>query len=73
VDEAGDVGLLRERFKPFTGNCAAARMLARLARTSGTTRYSEYAQRTLTAMATRAAAEGPLAAEYVLAVRYQAQ
>jgi uncharacterized protein len=73
VDEGGDVGLLRERLKPFATNCVAARMLARLARTSGTAGYAAYAQRTLTAMAGRAPAEGLLAAEYVLAVRSQSQ
>lgn len=68
-DEQSDVGLLRERVKPFTGNCAAARMLSRLARTSDKATYAPYAIRALAAVATRAAAEGPLAAEYVLAVR----
>lgn len=64
-----DVGLLRERIKPFAANCAAARMLRRVARTSRKPEFLEYAERTLTAMAARAAAEGPLAAEYVVAVR----
>jgi uncharacterized protein YyaL (SSP411 family) len=73
VDEGGDVGLLRERLKPFASNCVAARMLARLAKTSGTASYADYAQRTLTAMAVRAPTEGLLAAEYVLAVRSQSQ
>jgi uncharacterized protein YyaL (SSP411 family) len=68
-DRQADVGLLRERVKPFLGNCAAARMLSRLAGTSGKDTYAAYAARTRAAMSTRAAAEGPLAAEYVLAVR----
>jgi uncharacterized protein len=64
-----DVGLLRERIKPFAVNCAAARLLRRVARTSRKPSFLDYADRTLSAMASRAAAEGPLAAEYVLAVR----
>ncbi|MGH9309755.1 MAG: DUF255 domain-containing protein [Vicinamibacterales bacterium] len=68
-DEQADVGLLRERVKPFIGNCASARMLVRLARTSHKDTYAAYAARALAAMSTRAAAEGPLAAEYLLAVR----
>jgi len=71
VDGSGEVGLLRQRFKPFVANCTAARMLDRLAKTSGNADYSERAQRTLAAMSTRASAEGPLAAEYVLALRTQ--
>jgi uncharacterized protein len=68
-DEQADVGLLRERVKPFAGNCAAARMLSRLGLASGKDAYAPYAARALAAMSTRAATEGPLAAEYVLAVR----
>jgi uncharacterized protein len=72
-DRDADVGLLREPVKPFVGNCAAARVLGRLARTSGTPRYAEYALRTLTSMSSRALFEGPLAAEYVLAIGFQSQ
>lgn len=64
-----EVGLLRTRVKPFVSNCVAARMLARLARTAGHTDFGAYTGRTLAALARRAAAEGPLAAEYVLAAR----
>jgi uncharacterized protein YyaL (SSP411 family) len=68
-DERADVGLLREAFKPFAGNCAAAGMLFRLGRASDTHEYATYARRTLSAMAGRATQEGPIAAEYVLALR----
>jgi len=70
---AGEIGLLRERLKPFVSNCTAARMLGRLARVSGTGEYAAYAGRTLQALNGRAGAEGPLAAEYLLAVRALAQ
>ena len=39
------------------------------ARTSRKSEFRDYAERTLVVMALRAAAEGPLAAEYVLSVR----
>ena len=68
-DEAADVGLLGERRKPFAANCAAARLLDRLARTASKPRYRELAERTLSAIGPRAAGEGALAADYVLAVR----
>lgn len=64
-----DIGLLRERLKPFAVNCSAARLLRRVARTSRKSEFRDYAERTLVVMALRAAAEGPLAAEYVLSVR----
>jgi hypothetical protein len=44
-------------------------MLWRVGRTSKKPAFGEYADRTLAAMAPRAAAQGALAAEYVLAVR----
>ena len=65
----GDVGLLTDRLKPFAANCAAARMLGRVAKASKKPRFAELAARTLAALEGLAAAEGPLAAEYVLAVR----
>ncbi|MGH8637414.1 MAG: thioredoxin domain-containing protein [Burkholderiales bacterium] len=68
-DEERDIGLLNERLKPFVGNCVAARLLRRLAKVSGNSAFAGHADRTLAAMSIRAAAEGPLAAEYVLAVR----
>jgi len=71
--DEGDVGLLTEPVKPFAGNCAAARMLDRVARTSKKPRFAELSARTLAALQGRAAGEGPLAAEYVLAVRQSAR
>jgi uncharacterized protein YyaL (SSP411 family) len=72
-DAAGEVGLLRDRFKPFTGNCAAAGMLHRLAGVTEKEMFREFAERTLTAISGRAAAQGPLAAEYVLAAGLAAE
>jgi uncharacterized protein len=71
--EDGDVGLLGERRKPFAINCAAARLLKRLAPLAKKPQFASLAERTLAAMRRRAAAEGPLAAEYVLAVRESGQ
>ena len=68
-----DVGLLAERRKPFATNCAAARLLKRLAHTAKKPRYAELAGQTLAAIGPRAAGEGPLAADYVLAVRATGQ
>ena len=73
ADEANDVGLLGERRKPFAGNCAAARLLDRLGRIANKPRYRELAERTLSAIGPRAAGEGHLAADYVLAVRAAGQ
>ena len=66
---AHDVGLLRHRLKPFVANCEAARMLRRLANVSGEKEFAGLAEETLRAVAVQAAAQGPLAAHYVLAVR----
>jgi uncharacterized protein YyaL (SSP411 family) len=67
--EPDDVGLLRQRRTPFAGNCAAARLLQRLAPVAKKPRFAELAEQTLAAIAPRAAVAGPLAADYVLAVR----
>ena len=64
-----DVGLLRHPLKPFVANCEAARMLRRLATVSGDNGFAGLADETLNAVAAQAAAHGPLAAHYVLAVR----
>ena len=66
-----DIGLLVDRHKPFVANCAAARVLQRLARATRSKQqdFAGDAARTLAAIAPQAAAEGPLAAEFVLAVR----
>ncbi len=66
-DEHERIGLMRERFKPFTSNCETARVLARLAKTSGDHDFAEKATRTLAAMAPLAPRQGPLAAHYLLA------
>jgi uncharacterized protein YyaL (SSP411 family) len=66
-DEA--VGLMRTRLTPFVANCEAAQVLNRLAATSGDHDFSERAAATLKALGPLAAAHGPLAAHYVLAVR----
>jgi uncharacterized protein YyaL (SSP411 family) len=70
---SGEVGLLTEPRKPFAPNCAAARLLDRLGRIVNQPRYRELARRTLFAIGPRAAGEGPLAADYVLAVRAVSQ
>jgi uncharacterized protein YyaL (SSP411 family) len=72
-DPRRDWGLLRQAVKPFCANCLAARVLRRLSRTAESGEFDEYADRTIDAMASRAAAEGPLAADYVLAVRHTAR
>jgi uncharacterized protein YyaL (SSP411 family) len=54
---------------PFVGNCEAAQVLTRLAATSGDAVFSERATAALAAVGSLAAAHGPLAAHYVLAVR----
>jgi uncharacterized protein YyaL (SSP411 family) len=64
-----DIGLLRQPLKPFVANCEAARMLRRLALVTGDNEFAGLADETLRAVAAQAAAQGPLAAHYVLAVR----
>jgi uncharacterized protein YyaL (SSP411 family) len=61
--------LLRDALKPFAANCAAVRMLRRLSVVADSREFADYADRTLAALGPHAAAEGPLAAEYVLALR----
>jgi uncharacterized protein YyaL (SSP411 family) len=63
------IGLLRRPVKPFVPNCEAARMLRRLAATSGDNQFVSYADAALAALAPGAAAQGPLAAHFVLASR----
>lgn len=63
------VGLLTGRLKPFVSNCEAARLFTRLAASSGNHEFADRARETIASMAPRAAAEGPLAAHYLLAVR----
>jgi len=69
ADEQERVGLMRDRLKPFVGNCEAARLLKRLAATCGEAEFADRAAATLAAMAPLAPAQGPLAAHYLLAQR----
>jgi uncharacterized protein YyaL (SSP411 family) len=61
------VGLMRHRLVPFVANCTAGVVLYRLAISSGNGRFAGIADAVLAAAAPRAAAEGPLAAHYLLA------
>jgi uncharacterized protein YyaL (SSP411 family) len=69
IAAAEEVGLLRRRDKPFVPNCEAASVLARLAAVSGTHEFREKAEAALARVAGMAAAHGPLAAHYLLALR----
>lgn len=71
-DRAGsesDVGLLKNRLKPFAGNCEAARMLRRLAVVCDDGSFNELADESLASIAAQAMSHGPLAALYVLTMR----
>jgi uncharacterized protein len=68
VDPETDVGLLQDRLKPFAANCAAARLLRRVAQLCGRDMLADTAERALAAVRHDAAAAGPLAAEFVLAL-----
>jgi uncharacterized protein YyaL (SSP411 family) len=67
-DSADEVGWLRRGLKPFVINCDAARLLRRLAATSGSNDFANYGGRTLAAVAPFAREQGPLAAHYLLAM-----
>jgi uncharacterized protein YyaL (SSP411 family) len=64
-----DIGLLRRPVKPFVANCEAARLLVRLAASSGQHELRGKAEATLASVAGCAWAQGPLAAHYLLAMR----
>jgi uncharacterized protein YyaL (SSP411 family) len=66
------VGLMRTRLKPFVLNCDAARLLRRLADTTGDRQFADRADATLAAIGPGAARQGPLAAHYLLALGPQA-
>jgi uncharacterized protein len=68
ADPDTDVGLMQARLKPFAANCAAARLLRRVARLSGRDALSGTADRALAAVHHDAPDAGPLAAELVLAL-----
>ena len=70
VVEPGElVGRMRERVKPFAANCEAARVLKRLATAKGDHDFGARAEATLAAVALSAWQQGPLAADYLLALR----
>jgi hypothetical protein len=66
--ESEAIGLMRVRLKPFVANCEAARMLRRLAASSGDVEFARCADDTLAAVGPAAAQQGPLAAHYLLAL-----
>jgi uncharacterized protein len=68
-EDAERIGFMRERLKPFVGNCEAARVLKRLAAVKGDHKFGEQAEATLAAVAPLAAQQGPLAAHFLLAAR----
>ena len=68
ADPDGDVGFMQEPRKPFAANCAAARLLRRVARTCDRGPLEETADRTIAALRGLPAAAGPLAAELALAM-----
>ena len=68
ADPSQDVGLLHDRRKPLTVNCAAARLLCRTARICGRTPLIEKASLAMAAVRSQAAAAGPLAADLALAM-----
>jgi len=63
------IGLMSRPLKPFVTNCDAARTLVRLGSASGEQEFVRAADRTIDAMRPLAAAQGPLAAHWLLAVR----
>ena len=64
-----DVGLLREPLRPFAVNCAAARVLLRLAIIRADPTFRDRAVATLAAQTAAARAHGVDAAPYALAMR----
>ena len=62
-------GLLRRPLKPFVVNCDAALALHRLSRATGDRKWHERARRALDAVEPLAAAQGPLAAHFLIARR----
>ena len=69
VHTPDDIGLLRERARPFAANCEAARVLLRLAHRTGNPAFRDRATATLAAQTAAARAYGVDAAPYALAVR----
>lgn len=69
VPATDDIGLLRERVRPFAANCEAARVLLRLARITADASFRARAVTTLAAQTPVARAHGVDAAPYGLAMR----
>ena len=69
VSAPDDIGLLREPVKPFAANCAAARVLARLARLTQQAELRARAASTLASQNATVRAHGVDAAPYVLALK----
>jgi uncharacterized protein len=68
ADPETDVGLMQDRRKPFAANCAAARLLRRVAQLCGRGTLAGTADRALAAVHSNAPDAGPVAAELVLAL-----
>jgi uncharacterized protein len=73
ADPETDVGLMHDRLKPFAANCAAARLLRRVARLCGRDTLAGTADRALAAIHHDAPEAGPVAAELVLALTAAAE
>ena len=69
VHTPDDVGLLRERIRPFAANCEAARVLLRLANRKTDPAFRDRAAATLAAQTPVARAHGVDAAPYALAMQ----
>jgi uncharacterized protein YyaL (SSP411 family) len=63
------IGRMRERLKPYVANCEAARVLKRLAGAKGDHDFGARATATLASVELIAGQQGPLAADYLLALR----
>jgi uncharacterized protein YyaL (SSP411 family) len=73
ADPGTDVGLMQDRLKPFVANCAAARLLRRVAQLCGRDALAGTADRALAAVQRDAPDAGPVAAELVLALTAAAE
>ena len=69
TDEDDDLGLLKERRKPFVGNAEAAAALARVALAGGDPSLMDRARAAMRAAAAQLDGQGVQAAHYVLALR----
>ncbi len=69
LDDDVPIGLLHQPLRPFALNCEIADVLHRLARATEDPAWHQLAVRTLDAVEPDAAAQGPLAAHFILARR----